>query len=196
MASRVGSVIVWWVLLMALWVWIDDSIAQAELLVGAAVALVAALLVELAQHQAATRLRIRFAWLAHGLRLPWMVLRDSGVVLGALWRLLVAGEQPTGVIRESPVRVGDDSPEAATRRVLLVAGTSVAPNSFALGIDRDRSVLLVHHLVAPDAGRGRQRRRGRSRLGDDSGRARQPGDSGQAPQGESGRARQPGAGEG
>ena len=60
---RIGAFLVWWVLLMSFWVWIDDSIDLAELLVGAGVALVAALLAELALYQSGTYIRIRFEWL-------------------------------------------------------------------------------------------------------------------------------------
>jgi hypothetical protein len=34
--------------------------------------------------------------------------------------------------------------------VLLVGGRSVAPNTFVLGIDRERSVMVVHQLVASE----------------------------------------------
>jgi hypothetical protein len=34
--------------------------------------------------------------------------------------------------------------------VLMVGGRSVAPNTFVLGLDRARGVLVVHHLVLPE----------------------------------------------
>ena len=37
--------------------------------------------------------------------------------------------------------------EARTRRALLVAGKSVAPNTFVLGLDAERDVMVVHQLV-------------------------------------------------
>jgi hypothetical protein len=37
-----------------------------------------------------------------------------------------------------------------TRRVLLIGGTSIAPNTFALGIDSERDVMVVHRLVPED----------------------------------------------
>jgi hypothetical protein len=30
---------------------------------------------------------------------------------------------------------------------VLVGGTSFAPNSFVLGLDRDRAVMVIHQLV-------------------------------------------------
>ena len=49
--------------------------------------------------------------------------------------------------RELPVRYGNDTSQGRTRRALLIGGESVAPNTFVLGIDRDRDVMIVHQLV-------------------------------------------------
>ncbi len=149
-ARRVGSWLVWWVLMMSFWVMIDDSIATDELLAGAGAAALAAFLAELVTYQAATRFRMRVEWLVPALRLPGQVVHDTIVVYGALWRRLVHGEQPPSAFLELPARYGDDSPEGATRRVLLIGGISVAPNTFALGIDKDRDVMVVHRLVATE----------------------------------------------
>jgi hypothetical protein len=55
-------------------------------------------------------------------------------------------EPPSG-FRELPVRYGDDTAAGKTRRALLVGGTSVAPNSFVLGIDAEEDVMIIHQLV-------------------------------------------------
>ena len=152
-ARRVGSWLVWWVLLMSFWVMIDDSVNADELWVGAGVAAMAALVGELVTYQAATRFRMRFEWLVPALRLPGQVARDMVIVYAALGRCLSRGEQPPSAFLELPARFGDDSPEGATRRTLLVGGTSVAPNTFALGIDKDRDVMVVHRLVVKEEGK-------------------------------------------
>ena len=74
------------------------------------------------------------------------------IVYAALGRCLFRGEQPPSAFLELPARFGDDSPEGATRRTLLIGGTSVAPNTFALGIDKDRDVMVVHRLVVKEEG--------------------------------------------
>jgi multisubunit Na+/H+ antiporter MnhE subunit len=145
---RAGAWLVWWVLLMSLWVIVDDSIALDELLAGAGAAALAAFLAELVTHQAGTRFRMRAGWLVPALGLPGEVVRDTVIVFAALWRRLARGEQPSSGFRELPVRYGDASDEGVTRRVLLVGGRSVAPNTFVLGIDRERDVMVVHQLVA------------------------------------------------
>jgi multisubunit Na+/H+ antiporter MnhE subunit len=150
-AARVGAFLIWWVLLMAFWVWIDDSIAVPELLVGAGVAVIAAFFTELVQHQSAAHARVRFEWLARALPIALQVPKDLAVVFAALWRRLIAGEEPPSALEEVPVRVGGESASTVTRRTLLVMGTSVAPNTFALGVDKERGVMIVHRLVSSRA---------------------------------------------
>jgi multisubunit Na+/H+ antiporter MnhE subunit len=144
---RARSWLVWWVILMAFWVIIDYSILRAELLAGAAAAALGAFVAEAACCQAGVRFRMRARWLLPALRLPGEVVRDTLIVFGALARRLLRGEQPDSGWRELPVRVGDDSPAGVTRRVLLVGGRSIAPNTYVAGLDKRRGVMIVHQLV-------------------------------------------------
>jgi multisubunit Na+/H+ antiporter MnhE subunit len=147
-ARRVRSWLGWWVLMMAFWVMIDDSLQTDELLVGAGAAALAALVAELVTYQAAARFQLRIRWLVPALRLPGQVARDMVIVYGALWRRLAHGQQPPSAFVELPARFGDDSPEGVTRRTLLIGGTSIAPNTFVLGIDPATNLMVVHRLVA------------------------------------------------
>lgn len=149
LARRVRSWLVWWVLLMVLWVVLDYSVATAELLVGAGVAAAGAFVTELVAEQAASHFRMRLRWLGPVFALLGQVVRDTVIVFGALWRRLAHGEQPPSGFTAVPTAWGDESARGLTRRALLVGGTSVAPNTLVLGIDRDRDVMVVHHLVAP-----------------------------------------------
>jgi len=146
--ARAGTWLVWWVLLMSLWVMLDDSLATDELLAGAGAAALAALVAELATYQGAARFRMRVRWLVPALRLPGQVAADTVTVYAALWRRLTRGEQPDSAFVTEPVRFGDDTPAGVTRRVLLIGGRSVAPNTFALGIDRGTETMVLHQLVA------------------------------------------------
>lgn len=132
---------------MSLWVIVDDSIAVDELLAGAGAAALAAFLAELVTYQAATRFRMRAEWIVPALTLPGEAARDTLIVFAALWRSLVRGDQPPSGFREIPARFGGTSDEDVTRRVLLVGGRSVAPNTIAVGIAPDRNVMVVHQLV-------------------------------------------------
>jgi multisubunit Na+/H+ antiporter MnhE subunit len=149
---RAYTWLVWWVLLLGLWVAVDDSIGLAELAAGAAVAALGTLLTMVALDQAGTRIVVRLRWLAAVYRLPGQVLGDTVLVFRVLWRRLVHGEQPPSGFRELPVRYGDDSDAGVTRRVLLIGASSLAPNTFVLGLDQDHDVMVVHQLV-PNQGR-------------------------------------------
>ena len=145
---RASSWLAWWVLLMGLWVAVDDNIGLAELGGGAGAAVLAAVLTETALHQAGTRITVRVRWLAAAYRLPGQVLGDTVLVFRALGRQLLRGQAPPSGFRELPVRAGGPSSEDVTRRVLLVGAHSLAPNSVVLSIDQDRGVMIVHQLVA------------------------------------------------
>ena len=132
---------------MSFWVILDDSIATDELLAGAGAAAIGAFLAELVTYQAATRLRMRAEWAVPALRLPKEVARDTGIVFAALWRRLARGEEPASGFRALPVRYGDNTAGGKTRRALLTGGMSFAPNTFVLGIDQDRDVMIIHQLV-------------------------------------------------
>jgi multisubunit Na+/H+ antiporter MnhE subunit len=145
---RVASWLTWWVLLMSLWVAVDDSLESDELLAGASVTAAAALLAELIGDQADVRLRIRAAWLPRALRLPGQVVSQTWLVFAALARtLFTKAPPPRGRFRERPVGYGDETPLGVTRRVLLTGATSLAPNEFVLGFDAERGVMITHQLV-------------------------------------------------
>jgi multisubunit Na+/H+ antiporter MnhE subunit len=148
-ARRAGAWLAWWVLLMSFWVVLDDSLEPDELLAGAGAAALGATLAELVGHQSGLRFRIRLRWIAPLLRLPGQVAAGTWTVFAALWLQLARGQEPRSGFRAVPVPAGGDSDEDRSRRVLLVWQRSVAPNSFALGIDTDADVMIVHQLVVP-----------------------------------------------
>lgn len=151
----------WWVLMMSLWVIIDDSLQFDELLAGAGAAALAALGAELATYQASVRFRPtrrpggrpglagRGETAAQALRVPGRVVSDTLTVFGALARTLVTGRPPDGGFAEVPVAV----PPTEAGRVLLTGLLSVAPNTFVLGLDDERGVAVVHRLAPPGADR-------------------------------------------
>ncbi|HET9058831.1 MAG TPA: hypothetical protein VFN61_02835 [Acidimicrobiales bacterium] len=152
-ARRAVSWVAWWTLLMALWVWLDDSLVLAELLAGAGAAAIAATLAELVQYQSGISFRPHGEWVAPAIKLPARLVKDYMVVLSVLWRRIVRGEQPSSRFLSVPTRYGDDSPEGMTRRLLITGGASFTPNTFVLGIDRQG--MVVHQL----AGRREQQKR-------------------------------------
>jgi multisubunit Na+/H+ antiporter MnhE subunit len=144
---RAATWLTWWVLLMSLWVAVDDSLQFDELLAGAGAAALAAVAAEVASHQAATRFKVRPGWLVQALRLPGQVAQDTVTVFAALAWTLVTRQPPKGAFRELPASYGDHTPLGVTRRVLLTGAESLAPNKFVLGMDAERDVMVVHQLV-------------------------------------------------
>jgi multisubunit Na+/H+ antiporter MnhE subunit len=108
--SRPGALITWltwWVLLMSLWVAVDDSFESDELLAGAGAAALAALATAVVSRQAGTRYQIRAAWLPRALALPGQVVGDTIAVFAVLARTVTTREPPPrGAFREMPVRYG------------------------------------------------------------------------------------------
>ncbi len=150
--DRVITWLTWWVLLMSLWVALDDSLASDELLAGAGVAALAALVAEMISHQAGIRYRIKAAWLLKVVTLPGDVARDTFAVFAVLAQTLRTGTihhrpEKVGAYREVPVRYGDDTPQGVTRRVLITGARSLTPNAFVVDFDAERDVMLVHELV-------------------------------------------------
>jgi multisubunit Na+/H+ antiporter MnhE subunit len=144
----VATWLAWWVLMMSLWVAVDDSFESDELLVGAGVAAVAALAAELVGHQAEVKFQVRAAWFVRALGLPGQVVQQTFLVFAALAAaLFTKAPLPRGRFRELPVRYGDDTPLGVTRRLLLTGARSLAPNEFVLGIDAERNVMITHQLV-------------------------------------------------
>jgi multisubunit Na+/H+ antiporter MnhE subunit len=138
----------WWVLLMSLWVAVDDSLAPDELLAGAGASALAALAATVVSRQARLRYRVRAAWLPRALALPGQVASDTIAVFAVLAKAVATrAPAPHGAYREVPVRYGDDTPLGVTRRVLLTGARSLTPNAFVVDLDQERDVMLVHELV-------------------------------------------------
>ena len=148
-ARRVGSFIAWWVVLMAFWVWVDDSLSLAELLAGAGAAAIGALAAEAVQSRTGTRFRPRVEWLAPVAGLPLKVVYDTMVVMRVLGRRVTGGEVPPS--RFCEVGLGPaQGPGGISRRGLMIGLSSFAPNTYVLGIDRRRATMVVHQLVPPE----------------------------------------------
>lgn len=141
----------WFIISFALWLWFVDSLALPEIWVGLAVAALATALALMERHYSPSRFRPRARWALLLKRVPGEVLRDSGVLAVALWRRLARGERTRSAFRIVPFsRVGDDDPEPVTWRAFVTAATSITPNTYVIGVDRERQAVLVHQLV-PDS---------------------------------------------
>src|SRR5579875_4043146 len=92
----------WWLALFILWLLYVDTIEPAELLVGAAASALAALAPLAIYRHGGPRFRLRLRWLTLLAHVPREVLRDSVIVLAALWRRLVRRQRVHGAFRRVP----------------------------------------------------------------------------------------------
>lgn len=72
------------------------------------------------------------------------------------------GRVPAGQLRWVPFEAGDERRGDVGRRVLATVGTSLQPNTYVVGFDHERDLVLVHELVedgrpAIDEALGRRR---------------------------------------
>jgi multisubunit Na+/H+ antiporter MnhE subunit len=151
-AAKLGSALArwlgWWVALGALWLALDDTVALPELATGAVAAAIGATAAELVHAQKLVRVRLRARWLRHAWRLPVALVVETAAVFAVLFRQLVLRKPPHSAFRA--IRFRAEGPRSAfdtTRRALAKSAGSFAPNSYVVGVDADRDLLLVHQLA-------------------------------------------------
>jgi multisubunit Na+/H+ antiporter MnhE subunit len=150
--ARAASWLTRWAVLAALWLLLVDTTKLPELCTGAVAAALAATAAELVGEQRKEALRPRVRWLR---RLPYAVLQvplDSVRLTAALVRLLRGGPRPQGSFRAVRWRAEERRADSAAREVAAKALDSLGPNSYVVGIDSERELMLVHQLLpGPDA---------------------------------------------
>lgn len=148
--ARIGRrVVAWslgWCFAAALYLLLIDITDLPELLVGAGAAVLAATGLELAREQGIVGESIRFGWL---LRVPRVLLRvpaDIAVVSLAALRATVDRDGARGGFRSVPFACGEEQELETGRRALAEAFGSLAPNTFVVGIDAERELIVAHQL--------------------------------------------------
>jgi hypothetical protein len=117
---------------------------------GAVAATVASLGVHAVQTGGLARLRAYPHLARPALRLPWQILREAWVVLGALLRR-IGGRPFRGRLRAEPFDAGPDDAEGEARRAAVAFFRSLAPNAYVVDLEDDH--LLLHELVPREDGR-------------------------------------------
>jgi multisubunit Na+/H+ antiporter MnhE subunit len=146
-ARRGLTWLAWWAVLMGLWLLLVNNVKLAELCAGAAAAAIAATVALVLSEQRLVALQPRLSWFP---RLPLALAQlplDSARLTVALVRALVKRSPPRGSFRAVRWRTLGDDPESEQRRAVAEALDSVGPNSYVIGIDRERGALLVHQLL-------------------------------------------------
>jgi hypothetical protein len=137
-----------WILAGALYLLLIDITDLPELIVGAGAAVLAATGYELAREQHLGSERIRLRWLVRVHR-PLLNVPPDIVRLGvAAVRQLFRRDPSVGSFRTvSFASLGSEEDTAAAgRRALAEVSGSFAPNTFVVGIDQERQLILAHQL--------------------------------------------------
>lgn len=143
-----------WMLAAALYLLLIDIGDLPELIVGAGAAVLAATGLELAREQGLVGESIRLQWLLRlyrpAARIPGDIALVTVMAVRALW-----DRQPRqGQFRAVRFSGRGNRQIETGRRALAEALGSLAPNTFVVGIDAERDLILAHQL-RPTAGRRR-----------------------------------------
>jgi multisubunit Na+/H+ antiporter MnhE subunit len=131
----------WWVASALIWLWLVDNTHVPELIVGAFVAVVAASGALVVRQQRRVVMRPRLRWLLRLWRPLATYPRDMWLLVKALPR------RQAGRFYALEARVHGDDPRSAAQRVLMQGAASFSPNTYVIGTDVDRDVVLVHQLA-------------------------------------------------
>jgi hypothetical protein len=135
-----------WLFAAALYLLLIDITDLPELIVGAGAAVIAATGLELAREQGVVGESVRAKWLLRLyrplLKVPGDIAFVSAIALRQLWR------RDARVGRFRAVSFSGDENEAreSGRRALAEASGSLAPNTFVIGVDAERELILAHQL--------------------------------------------------
>ena len=152
LARRAFAWSVGWVCAAALYLVLIDITDLPELIVGAGAAVLAATGLELAREQGIVGESVRWRWLLRLHRPLLRVPRDIAVVSAMALIALVRRRPAFGSFRTVRFGGGEDEPRKTGRRALAEAAGSLAPNTFVVGIDGERQLILAHQL-RPTGGR-------------------------------------------
>jgi multisubunit Na+/H+ antiporter MnhE subunit len=147
LGGALARLFAWWIALAALWLALDDTVALPELIAGAVAAILGTIAAEVVHGQNLVRVRVRLRWLRHAWRPVAQLFPDTVRVMAVLFRQLVRRRPPRGEFRAVRFRAGyANGAHDTTRRALATAAGSFAPNSYVVGVDAERDLLLVHQL--------------------------------------------------
>jgi multisubunit Na+/H+ antiporter MnhE subunit len=140
-AGAVRAWVAWWFVSAALWLWLVDNTHGPELLVGAGVSAIGASAAIVVRQQRRVVLRPRLRWLLRTWRPLAAYPRDTWLLVKALPR------RQAGRFVALPIHVHGDDPHSAAQRVVMQTAASFAPNTYVIGTDAERNLVLVHQLV-------------------------------------------------
>lgn len=144
-AKTGGLVLLEYGYLVLLWMLFVSMAKRGELYAGLAIALIGTAADWVVKAQDFAKFRPNFSQLALVTWEPWYALTGTAAILKALWQKL-AGKPSEAQFKAVPMDAGGDDAESAARRALIVAYTTISPNTIVIGIDRDKKKMLLHEI--------------------------------------------------
>jgi hypothetical protein len=135
-----------WLIAAAFYLLLIDITSLPELLVGAGAATLTATGMELAREQGVVGESIRVRWLSRLHRPLLKVPGDIALVAFAALRQLIRRDAHVGCFRAVSFSCTGNQRLVSGRHALAEAAGSFAPNTFVIGVDEDREVILAHQL--------------------------------------------------
>jgi hypothetical protein len=146
---RFAPWLAWWSVLFGVWLLLLSARTVAEAAVGACAAALGVVGVEAVRTGRPARFRPQVGWLRLLPALPYRVVVDSAAVFAELGRHLLLRRPLRGRVRTLRFEAGAERDASSTaRRAFALWLASFAPNTFALGIDGERNVIVLHELRA------------------------------------------------
>jgi hypothetical protein len=147
-AQRVAFWLSWWAICFALWLLLVFKTELLEFAAGAIAAAVAATAVELVRSRGYAPFAGDPRWVRAFLKLPREVAVDCFMLGRALWLQLTGKKAMQGSFRVIHFEgcAGEDPRSEARRAVAKWLG-GVGPNTYVIGFDEKRDIVLLHQLV-------------------------------------------------
>ena len=137
-----------WIAFLGLYLLFAAPVSTQELIAGVPSAAAITGFALLYRHAEERRMDLRAPWFRVTLcalaAVPPDVLRVGRALLRSLWEPRSA---QTGLAAHQPFLQGNDTAADATRRALVVLGTSLAPNGYVLMMPEGSETMVLHRLV-------------------------------------------------
>jgi multisubunit Na+/H+ antiporter MnhE subunit len=133
--------------LFLLWFVFAGTFAAPEMLIGAAAALVSAVALCVVQRAEPAHFRPRLYDLAQLAYVPWLLVQGTSEILYVSLRDLFGGRKAVSSFRIAHFHGGElRNPVDTARRVVALAGTTMAPNFIIFGINSQDNEMLFHQV--------------------------------------------------
>jgi hypothetical protein len=128
------------------WVWLVAGTHLHEMMVGAAVVVVATLFLRLVNRSQPSAIQLHWSDVAQGWRIPWYLVSDTWVVTLVFLKDLLHFSPAGSYYRVCGFESSKRNPAVLGRGVLVTIYMTATPNAIVLGIDRQSNRLLFHQL--------------------------------------------------